>query len=94
MIRPSNHLASGGESLLVWGDTVHVPEIQVAHPDVTMTFDSDPAAAAIMRRHIFDMASTERFLIAGMHLHFPGFAHLARSAGGYRLVPEPWALET
>ena len=46
-----------------------------------------------MRRHVFDMACAERFLIGGMHLHFPGFAHLARGTGGYRLVPEPWALE-
>lgn len=86
-------VTSGGESLLLWGDTVHIPEVQFARPDVTMVFDSDPAAAAIMRRRVFDMACTERFLIGGTHLHFPGFAHLARWSGGYRLVPEPWMLE-
>src|SRR5450759_1168836 len=86
--RMADLIASGGESRLVWGYTVHVSEIRVSHPDVTMTFDSDPAAAAIMRHHVFEMVSTERFLIGGTHLHFPGFAHLARRAGGYRLVPE------
>jgi hypothetical protein len=58
-----------------------------------MIFDSDPVAAAIMRRRVFDMACTERLLVGGMHLHFPGLAHLGRWSGGYRLVPEPWVLE-
>jgi hypothetical protein len=29
-------------------------------------------------------------LIAGMHVHFPGFAHLVRDCEGYRMVPELW----
>ena len=29
-------IADGNDSLLIWGDTVHVPEIQVRHPDVTL----------------------------------------------------------
>ena len=38
-------VASGGSSMVIWGDTVHVPEIQVARPEVTMEFDTDPEAA-------------------------------------------------
>ncbi len=85
-------IASGGETLLIWGDTVHVPELQVAHPEITMSFDSDPQAAAKMRHYLFDMAVSDRLLVGGMHLHFPGFAHLAREGTGYRLVGEPWIL--
>jgi glyoxylase-like metal-dependent hydrolase (beta-lactamase superfamily II) len=84
-------ITSGGESLLVWGDTVHVPEVQFARPDVTMEFDADPAAAASMRRRLFDMATTERLPVAGMHLHFPGFVRLERRGSGYEVVPEPAA---
>lgn len=84
---------SAGEALIVWGDTVHVPEIQVARPDVTMEFDTDPAAAAAMRRRVFDMAVADRLLIGGMHLHFPGFARLTRRGGGYALVPDAWTFE-
>ncbi len=80
----------GGELLLIWGDIIHVPEIQVPHPEVTIEFDTDPAAAASTRRRTFDMVASEKLLIAGMHVHFPGFAHLVRRGDGYALLPEPW----
>lgn len=86
-------IQSGSESLLIWGDTVHVPEIQVERPDVTMEFDTDPNAAAAMRRHVFEMAASDRLLIAGMHLHFPSFGRVAKQAGQYVLVPESWSFE-
>ncbi|MDJ0387464.1 MBL fold metallo-hydrolase [Roseomonas sp. E05] len=83
-------IASGDESLLIWGDIVHVPEVQVPHPEVTMQFDVDPALAAETRRRVFDMVATDRQLIAGMHTHFPAFAHMARRVDGYHLYPEVW----
>lgn len=83
-------IASGGESLLIWGDIVHIPEIQVPRPEVTMTFDVDPAQAAATRARVFDMVATDGLPFAGMHLHFPGVANLAREGTGYRLYPEPW----
>ncbi|MGH7155792.1 MAG: MBL fold metallo-hydrolase, partial [Acetobacteraceae bacterium] len=83
-------ISSGSESLLIWGDIVHVPEIQVPRPEVTIEFDTDPDAAAATRRRTFDMVATDRLLIAGMHIHFPGFAHIARNGDGYELLPEPW----
>ncbi len=83
-------IASGGEQLLVWGDIVHVPEVQIPHPEVTIAFDTDPNAAAAMRVRVFDMVATDRIAVAGMHLHYPGFGHLARATTGYALVPEPW----
>jgi glyoxylase-like metal-dependent hydrolase (beta-lactamase superfamily II) len=83
-------IASGNEQLLIWGDTVHIPEVQVPRPEVTMVVDSDPPAAEASRRRIFDMAGSERLLVTGMHLHFPGFGHLARRANSYTFVPEPW----
>jgi glyoxylase-like metal-dependent hydrolase (beta-lactamase superfamily II) len=86
-------ISSGGESLLIWGDTVHIPEVQVPHPEVCMEFDTDQAAAAATRRRVFDMAATDRLLIGGMHLHFPGFAHMVRGPQGYTLLPEAWKFE-
>jgi glyoxylase-like metal-dependent hydrolase (beta-lactamase superfamily II) len=81
---------SAGERLLIWGDVVHMPEVQVPRPDVSMVVDTDPQAAAASRRRVFDMVASERMLVTGMHLHFPGFAHVVREGGGYRLVPEAW----
>ena len=42
---------------------------------------------------IFDMCASERLLVTGMHLHFPGFSHLARRRSTYELVPEVWKLK-
>ena len=69
---------------------MHVPEIQTARPEVCMEFDTDPDAAAVTRRRVFDMVATDRLAITGMHLHFPGFAHLVRRGSGYQLIPEAW----
>lgn len=82
---------SGGSALLIWGDIVHMPEVQVRRPEVTMTVDVDPAGAEATRRRVFDMVATDRLLVTGMHLHYPGFGHVARDGDGYRFVPEPWA---
>lgn len=83
-------ISSGKDSLLIWGDIVHVPEIQVPHPEVTIEFDTDPNAAQATRRRVFDMVATDRQLIAGMHVHYPGFAHIVRHGDSYAMVPEPW----
>jgi glyoxylase-like metal-dependent hydrolase (beta-lactamase superfamily II) len=81
---------SGGERLLIWGDVVHMPEVQVPRPDVSMVVDTDPAMAAGTRRRVFDMVASDGLLVTGMHLHFPGFAHVVRDGGDYRLIPEAW----
>lgn len=83
-------IESGGERLLIWGDVVHMPEVQVPRPEISMVVDTDPDAAAATRRRIFDMVATERLLVTGMHLHYPGFGHIAREGAAWRFVPEPW----
>ena len=84
-------LASGKETLLIWGDIIHVPEIQIPRPEVTMAFDVDPVQAAATRRRVFDMVATDGLATAGMHMHFPGFLHLLRDGEGYALLPEAFA---
>lgn len=86
-------VSSGGETLLIWGDICHVPDIQVPHPEVTMAMDTDQPAAAAARKRAFAMAADDRLLVAGMHLHFPGFSHVIRRGDGYALTPEGWAFE-
>ena len=84
-------VASKGEQLLIWGDIVHIPDIQTRRPDVTMEPDVDPQAAIATRKRVFDMVATDRLLAAGMHMHFPDFLNLNRLPdGGYELVPEVW----
>ena len=83
-------IASGGELLLIWGDIVHLPGIQFARPQAGLVFDVDRAAAIATRRRMMDMAAADRLLVAGMHLDFPAFGHVARAAEGYAFVPEVW----
>jgi hypothetical protein len=45
-----------------------------------------------MRRRVFDMVVTDRLVVGGMHLHFPGFARMAAGREGYSLLQEPWSL--
>ncbi len=84
-------VGTGANALLIWGDVVHAAALQFARPEVTIGFDVDPKAAVETRRRAFDAAASERTLIAGMHLPFPGLGHVAREGAGYRFVPSFWA---
>ena len=83
-------VASGNDQLMIWGDTVHVPEVQTAIPAAGMGFDTDLDAAAASRRRMFDRVSADGVLVAGMHLHFPAFSRLARRGDAYQLYAEAW----
>lgn len=84
-------LRSRGEAMIIWGDTVHVPEVQLADPDVGMIFDTDTPAAARSRRKILQRCVDEDLLVGGMHIHFPGFARIRRGgAGEFRFIQEQW----
>ena len=52
-------LDSAGETLVMWGDTVHVPEIQIPRPEVTSEFDISEPLAAENRSKIFDYVAKE-----------------------------------
>jgi len=83
-------LESDGEGLFIWADVVHVAAYQFARPDWSLAFDVDPHAAAATRKRALDRASTDRMLVAGMHLPFPGFGYVAREGGAYRFIPAEW----
>jgi hypothetical protein len=59
---------SHDQGVLVWGDIVHFPHIQIERPEVSIAFDQDPSLAAITRSRLLDLVSSEGLLIAGMHL--------------------------
>ncbi|WP_431825449.1 MBL fold metallo-hydrolase [Burkholderia sp. F1] len=81
-------LESRDHGLLVWGDIVHFPHIQIKRPRVSIAFDQDQSLAAATRSRLLDMASSEGLLIAGMHLGEPGFARIKRTRGEYGLLYE------
>ncbi len=84
-------ISSGKETLLIWGDMVHLPSIQFAIPEASVIYDIDPDAAADSRRRVLDMAAADQVLVAGIHLNFPGFGWVRKSpSGGYAYVGETW----
>ncbi|AJF00480.1 MBL fold metallo-hydrolase [Pandoraea apista] len=78
-------IESRDRSLLIWGDVVHFPHIQIERPDVSIAFDQDPTLAATTRSRLLDRVSSEGLLIAGMHLGELGFAQIRQTRGGYGL---------
>jgi len=82
--------ASGNQSLLLWGDIVHAAVLQFAKPDWSIAFDVDMNQGSATRKKVFDMAATDRLLVAGMHLPFPGVGHVAKAGDGYAFAPLEW----
>jgi glyoxylase-like metal-dependent hydrolase (beta-lactamase superfamily II) len=83
-------VSSGSEQFLMIADVVHTAALQFGRPDWSVAFDSDPALAAQSRARIFDQAATDRIVIAGSHIGFPGLGHVARRSEGYAFVPLMW----
>ncbi len=84
-------VTSGDAALLIWGDVLHVQDVQLRRPEVGMVFDTDPEEATRSRLRVLDMAAQDRLMVAGMHLHFPAFSHVRKLAEGYALVPDAWS---
>ncbi|MGO6734753.1 MBL fold metallo-hydrolase [Rhizobium ruizarguesonis] len=83
-------LHSGDDALFIWADIVHHAAFQFAHPEWGPAFDVDAIQASASRKRAFDQAAYDRILLAGMHLPFPGFGHIASENGKYRYVAAEW----
>ena len=76
----------GGESVMIWGDTLHMPFLQLQRPDIGFVFDADPQQAAKSRLQLLDQTSADGTRVAGMHQDFPGYGYVKRR--GDRFVIE------
>jgi hypothetical protein len=66
---------------------MHVEGIQFPLPDVSVSYDTDPVAAAAIRKRILAYAVSNNIPIAGMHLLYPAIGSVRAQDGGYRLIP-------
>ncbi len=78
-------LNGGSETLVFWGDALHMNELQTNDPDISTIYDYDPRLAARTRRWMLDRAVEDNWLIAGSHL--TGFSRVARRGQSYEIVP-------
>lgn len=84
-------LGNDKDALLIWGDIVHFPHIQVAQPEVTIAFDSDPAQAAQIRSKLLDRVAADKLTISGMHFNLPTTAKISRDGRSYALNYDIWS---
>lgn len=78
---------SQGQELLIVGDLIHVPAVQLAHPEVTIAYDTDDSGAAASRAKVFTDAAGSGVLVGASHMPFPGVGHLTQTGKSYQWVP-------
>ncbi|MDR0453945.1 MAG: MBL fold metallo-hydrolase [Deferribacteraceae bacterium] len=81
-------LTSGSDSLLIWGDLMHVYEVQFPLPQIAITYDTDAKTAVSSRLRILDEAVKNKWRIAGVHLPFPGIGYATKDGDGYKWNPD------
>ncbi len=89
----SYRVTSGGQTLLVWGDIVHVAPIQFPDPSVTVTYDSDAAGAEGRRESLFAEAARNGYWIGAAHISFPGLGHVRVADGRFIWVVANYTTE-
>lgn len=81
----SGYLVEGEkEKLLLWGDALHLSDLQASDPDIGFVYDFDAATALASRRAILQRAEQEGWLVSGGHIE--GFRRVTRQGSGYELV--------
>jgi glyoxylase-like metal-dependent hydrolase (beta-lactamase superfamily II) len=79
---------SEGKKLLIWGDLMHAELIQFPLPDQSVSYDTDPLAAAAIRRRILEYVTANKIAVAGMHMAYPAIGLVSAAGNGsYRFTP-------
>jgi glyoxylase-like metal-dependent hydrolase (beta-lactamase superfamily II) len=81
----SGYLIEGEQSLLLWGDALHLSDLQAAEPEIGFVYDFDAATAVASRRAILARAASEGWFVSGGHIE--GFTHVIENGAGYKLIP-------
>lgn len=83
---------SRGQTLVLWGDLIHVAAVQFDSPAVTISFDTNSRAAALQRKRAFADAASQGYLVGGAHLSFPGLGRVRANGRGYMWLPVNYAI--
>ena len=80
-------IESEGQTMLMWGDVVHLAAMQFAESSVTIAYDADADEAATDRTAVFNEAAQKGYLVASSHISFPGLGHVRAKDGAFEWVP-------
>ena len=86
------HIESEGKRLLNWADTCNHYVVAIQRPDLHLDVDDEKDKAVATRKRILDMVASERLMVAGFHMPFPGLGWIEKTGGGYRWVPHSYQL--
>jgi glyoxylase-like metal-dependent hydrolase (beta-lactamase superfamily II) len=78
---------SKGQKMVVLGDLMHVAAVQFAHPQVTISFDTDAKRAAAARAKVYADAARHGVVLAIAHGSFPGLGYIRPEGSGYVYTP-------
>lgn len=84
-------IESKGQTLVLWGDLMHVAAVQFENPSVTIQFDSDSKAAAVERKKSYADAAQQSYLVGAAHLAFPGLGYVRKEGKAYAWAPLNYA---
>jgi glyoxylase-like metal-dependent hydrolase (beta-lactamase superfamily II) len=85
-------IESDGKRMLNWADTCNHYVVAIQRPDLHLDVDDDKDKAAATRKRILDMVATDKMLVAGYHMPFPGLGFVEKAGGAYRWVPHSYQM--
>lgn len=71
--------------LLIWGDALHLADLQAEEPDIAFIYDFDSTGAIASRRRILSQAAQTGWIVAGSHVE--GFRRVVQHGTGFELAP-------
>lgn len=80
-------IESDGKKLLMFGDLLHITDVQFPYPGYSLVYDTDTTKAAEIRKAALGMAASEKMLVAGVHIMFPGIGYVTKKGTGYSFSP-------
>lgn len=76
----------GNNSLMHLGDIIHVPNLQLIDPNVSLVFDVDGETALASRKRVLDMVSTDNILCTSGHWLSPKFGRIERNGSSFAMT--------
>ena len=86
------HIESEGKRFMIVADTVTQYVMAIQRPDWYFDMDDEKDKAVATRKRILDMLATDRVMMTGYHMPFPGIGWIERAGTSYRYVPHSYQL--
>jgi glyoxylase-like metal-dependent hydrolase (beta-lactamase superfamily II) len=86
------HIESEGKRFMIVADAVTHYVMAIQRPDWYFEMDDEKDKAVETRMRILDMLATDRVMMTGYHMPFPGIGWIERAGTGYRYVAHGYQL--